>query len=115
MAAFSFVIHPNKIFLYDFHLQSWSEWVTDQDMSYLSWTADSRHVQYIQNTNGGRDPMVRRIRIGDSNPKDLFSLKSLRQFDGPLGRWSDTAPDGSQMFVRDASGRDIYALDVEFP
>jgi eukaryotic-like serine/threonine-protein kinase len=115
MAAFSFEPHPKKIFLYDFQLQKWAQWATDQDMSYLSWTADSRHVQYLQNTSGDRDPKVRRITIGDSHPQDLFGLKSLRQFDGPLGRWSDTAPDGSQMFVRDASGRDIYALDVEFP
>jgi Tol biopolymer transport system component len=115
MAAFSFEIHPKKIFLYDFHLQRWAQWVTDEDMSYLSWTADSRHVQYLQNISGDRDPKVRRIRFGDSHPRDLFGLKSLRQFDGPLGRWSDTAPDGSQMFVRDVSGRDIYALDVEFP
>jgi serine/threonine protein kinase len=115
LAAFSFELHPKKIFLYDFHLQRWTQWATDQDMSYLSWTADSRHVQYLQNTSGDRDPKVRRISIGDSHPEDLFDLKSLRQFDGPLGRWSDTAPDGSQMFVRDASGRDIYALDVEFP
>ena len=115
MAAFSFELHPKNIFLYDFHLQRWAQWVTDQDMSYLSWTADSRHVQYLQNISGDRDPKVRRITIGDSHPQDLFGFKSLRQFDGPLGRWSDTAPDGSQMFVRDASGRDIYALDVEFP
>ena len=115
LAAFSFELRPKKIFLYDFHLQRWAQWATDQDMSYLSWTADSRHVQYLQNTSGDRDPKVRRISIGDSHPEDLFDLKSLRQFDGPLGRWSDTAPDGSQMFVRDASGRDIYALDVEFP
>ena len=115
IAAFSFELHSRKIFLCDMHSQKWTEWVTDQDMSYLSWTADSHSLRYIQNTNGDRDAKVRRLSIGDSLPEDLFSLKGLRQFDGPEGSWSGPAPDGSQMFLRDLSGRDIYALDVDFP
>jgi serine/threonine protein kinase len=114
-AAFSFEPHPSTIFLYDFNTQRWAVWVTDKGMSYLSWTADSHSVQYLQNISGDRDARVRRVRFGDSHPQDLFSLAGLRWFDGPMGAWSDTTPDGSQMFVRDASGRDIYALDVDFP
>jgi serine/threonine protein kinase/Tol biopolymer transport system component len=115
LAALSFEVRPKKLFLYHFRAKKWVEWATNQDMSYLSWTPDSRHVQYVQSAGGDRDSRIRRAKIGDSNPEDLFTLEDLRQFDGTLGRWSDTAPDGSQMFVRDASGRDIYALDVDFP
>ena len=115
LAALSFERHPKKLLLYDFQAKKWVEWATNQDMSYLSWAPDSRHVQYVQSAGGDSDSRIRRVKIGESNPEDLFTLKDLRQFDGTLGRWSDTAPDGSQMFVRDASGRDIYALDVDFP
>ncbi len=93
----------------------WSEWVTDQGMGYLSWTPDSRYVQYVQDAGVDRVSRIRRVKVGDSHPEDLFSLQGLRRFSAPLGPWSDTAPDGSQMFDRDASGRDIYALDVDFP
>jgi len=115
IAALSFELHPKKLFLYDFHAQKWSEWLTDQDMGYLSWTADSRHVQYVEDSSFDRISSVRRAKVGDPRPEDIFNLKGLSQFDGTLGPWTDTALDGSQMFVRDVSGRDIYALDVDFP
>lgn len=31
-----------------------------------------------------------------------------------FGPWSDSAPDGSRMFLRAASTDDIYALDLDF-
>jgi hypothetical protein len=55
------------------------------------------------------------VEVGDSHPEDLFSLNGLRRYPGSQGFWSDSAPDDSRMFVRDESGRDIYALDVDFP
>jgi serine/threonine protein kinase/Tol biopolymer transport system component len=115
LAALSFELLPKKLFLYDVQTQNWTQWATDVDMGYLSWTADSRYVRYVQNAGVGRSSKIRSVRVGNSNPEDLFSLNGLRQFDELLGQWSSTAPDGSQMFVRDTSGRDIYALDVDFP
>jgi hypothetical protein len=115
IAAFSFELHPQKLFLYDLQTQEWAEWMMDRDMGYLSWTGDGRYVQYLQDASADRSSRLRRVKVGDSRPEDLFSLKELRQFDGSLGPWTDTAPDGSQMFVRDTSGRDIYALDVDLP
>lgn len=115
LAALSCEVRSKNIFLYDFRTNSWTNWVTDLDIGYPNWTADSRYLEYVQHNSGDRDPRVRRVRIGDSQPEDLFSLKGLRRFDGMGGPWSDTAADGSRMFLRDASGRDIYALDVDFP
>lgn len=115
LAALSFEVHPGKIFLYDFHTQEWAEWIKDEDIGYPSWTADGRYLEYVQHENGDSEPRVRRVKIGNSHPEDLFGLKGLRRFDGIAGPWSDIAPDGSRMFLRDTSGRDIYSLDVDFP
>jgi Tol biopolymer transport system component/DNA-binding winged helix-turn-helix (wHTH) protein len=115
LAALSSNIRPTKIFLYDFYTQVWIEWTTDEDVSYLSWTADGHYVHYVQNNSRDQDSKVRRVKVGDSHPEDLFNLRGLRRFDGDFSPWTDIAPDGSQMFLRDTSGRDIYALDVEFP
>jgi len=115
LAALSFEYPAKKILLYDFHTQKWTDWVTDQDVGYLSWTGDSHYLQYVQHNSGDNNVVVRRLKVGNSHPEDLFSLKGLRRYDGTAGFWSDTASDGSRMFVRDVSGRDIYALDVNFP
>jgi serine/threonine protein kinase/Tol biopolymer transport system component len=115
LAALSFEVRPTKIFLYNFHTRDWAEWATGEDVGYPSWTADSRYLEYVEHNVGDRDPRVRRVKVGDSHPEDRFSLKGLRRFDGIAGPWSDIAPDGSRMFLRDASGRDVYALDVDFP
>jgi len=113
LAALSAEVSPKKIYLYDFQTRKWVDWVTDQNVGYPSWTADSRYLQYVE--SGGPDARVRRVKVGSSHPEDLFNLKGLRRFDGINPPWSDTAPDGTRMFLRDTSGRDIYALDVEFP
>jgi eukaryotic-like serine/threonine-protein kinase len=115
LEATSCELRPSKLFLYDFHTQTWTEWTTDEDIGWEYWSADSRYLQYVQNSQSDHDPMIRRLMVGDSHPKDLFSLKDLREFRGPLSGWSNVTPDGSEMFTRDASGRDIYALDVDFP
>jgi eukaryotic-like serine/threonine-protein kinase len=115
LAALSFQYPAKQVFLYDFLTQKWTAWVTDQDVGYLSWTADSHYLQYVQHNSGDNNSVVRRLKVGTFRPEDLFSLKSLRRFDGTSGFWSDIAPDSSRMFVRDASGRDIYSLDVDFP
>ncbi len=115
LAALASEVRSTTIFLYDFNTRAWTKWATDQDIGYPAWTADSGSLEYVQHTSGDREARVRRVKLGESGPVDLFSLQGLRRFDGVGGPWSDTAPDGSRLFLRDTSGRDIYALDVEFP
>ncbi len=115
LAALSFEYPARKVLIYDFHTQRWSDWVTDHDVGYISWSADSHSLEYVQYNSGDSASRVRRVKVGDSHPQDLFNLKGLRRYPGSFGFWSDIAPDDSRMFVRDTSGRDIYALDVDFP
>jgi Tol biopolymer transport system component/DNA-binding winged helix-turn-helix (wHTH) protein len=114
LAALSFEYPAKKVFLYDIRTQKWTPWITDEDVGYISWTADSRYLQYVRNNSGDVESRVRRVPLGSSQPEDIFALKNLTRYDGTSGFWSDATPDGSRMFVRDASGRDVYAFDVDF-
>jgi hypothetical protein len=46
----------------------------------------------------------------------LLQLRDLNEYSDPLiGAWTGLAPDGSALFVRDLSAREIYALDLQLP
>jgi Tol biopolymer transport system component len=103
-----------KLMLYDFHSQAWSEWLTEAaNVDYPYWSSNSRYMYY--DNMGTENPHCRRVKVGDRNPEDLFSLNGLRRYFGLWGSWSGQAPDDSRLFVRDMSTQDIYALDVDFP
>jgi eukaryotic-like serine/threonine-protein kinase len=107
-------VGSKKIMLYVFQSQAWSEWLTETgDVDYPYWSSDSRYMYYTQITT--ENPHCRRVKLGDHNPEDLFSLNGLRRYFGIWGSWSGQAPDDSRLFVRDMSTQDIYALDVDFP
>jgi Tol biopolymer transport system component len=115
LAALSFEIPTKKLFLYDFHTRKWTPWITDiGGVDYPAWTADSQYVEY-QAASTGSNPKIRRVKLGDSHPQDLFSLKGYQPFNGGFGAWSDNAADDSRLFTRNATSREIYALDVDFP
>ena len=82
-------------------------------MDYPYWSSDSRYIYYTQVAID--NPHCRRVKLGDHNPEDLFSLNGLRRYFGIWGSWNGQAPDDSRVFVRDLSTQDIYALDVDFP
>jgi len=100
-----------KLFLYDFQTEKWSEWITDPDgVGYPAWSSDSRSIEYWSANK------IKRIKLGDSRPEDLFSIQTLNIFATPdIGPWNDSAADGSRMFLRDVSTEDLYALDIDFP
>ena len=56
-----------------------------------------------------------RARIGDSHYEHVFLQRGIERYLGPFGLWSGRAPDGSVLFVREASTREIYELQVELP
>jgi Tol biopolymer transport system component/predicted Ser/Thr protein kinase len=103
-----------KLMLYDFKTQKWSEWLSEaRNVNYPHWSADSRYVYYDNFATG--NPKWRRVKVGDNRAEDLFGLSGLRRYDGSWGSWSGVTPDGSALFVRDASTQEIYSLDVDFP
>jgi serine/threonine protein kinase/Tol biopolymer transport system component len=107
-------VDSKKIMLYDFQTQKWTEWVTDaRNILYGSWSADSRYFYY--SNDFADNPAYHRATLRESQPRELFSLNNLRRYAGIWGSWSGMAADGSQLFVKDTSTQEIYALDVTLP
>jgi len=107
-------VDSTKIMLYDFQTQKWAEWVTDaRNILYGSWSADSRYFYY--SNDFADNPAYHRATLRESQPRELFSLNNLRRYAGIWGSWSGMAADGSQLFVKDTSTQEIYALDVTLP
>jgi eukaryotic-like serine/threonine-protein kinase len=110
LATMDLTANSKKLFLFDFQTQKWSDWMTDPDgIAYLAWAPDSRSIHYDSNSS------YKQIRLGSSRPESLFSTAKLNIYLTELGPWADNAPDGSRMYLRDTTSRDIYALDVDFP
>jgi hypothetical protein len=53
--------------------------------------------------------------MGKTSAEMVADLVGEHRFGGRWGLWSGVAPDGSGLFVRDASSQEIYALDVDLP
>jgi len=107
-------VDSKRIMLYDFQTQKWLEWFTDAgNVNYGSWSSDGRYFYY--DTVIADNPTCRRVKMGEHNPEDLFSLGSLSRYVGFWGFWGGLAPDNSRLYVRDTSTQEIYALDVDLP
>jgi Tol biopolymer transport system component len=110
LAALNLEPVSKKLFLYDFQTGKWSDWINDPaGIGYPVWSSDGRSIDFWSAKE------IKRTKVGDSRSEDVFSLNSLNIYMIPeFGPWSDSAPDGSRMFLRDASTNDIYALDLDF-
>ena len=61
-------------------------------------------------------PTFRRAKVGQNLSEFLLQLRDLNEYSDPLiGAWTGLAPDGSALFIRDLSAREIYALDLKLP
>ncbi|HSS95379.1 MAG TPA: hypothetical protein VLK33_00035 [Terriglobales bacterium] len=107
-------IDSKRVMLYDFQTQKWSEWFKSEgNINYGGWSSDGRYFYY--DTFAAQNPASFRVRFGQHEPQNLYSLRGLRRYLGPWGSWSGQSPDDSRLYVRDAATPDIYALDVDFP
>ena len=99
-----------RLFLYDFQTDKWSPWIDDPaGIGYPAWSSDSRYIDFWSANT------IKRVKVGSARAEDLFSLTSMKIHMIPdFGPWNDNAPDGSRIFLRDASTDDIYALDLDF-
>jgi len=110
LAAMDLTANSKKLFLFDFQTQKWSDWMTDPDgVAYIAWAPDSRSVRYDSGI------AYKQVKLGSSRPEPLFGTEKLSIYMTELGPWADNAPDGSRMYLRDTTSRDIYALDLDLP
>ena len=104
----------HKIVIFDFKSQKWSDWISGPGArEYPAWSKDGKALYFA--TLGTDDPGYFRLKVGDDHPERIVDLKDLKQFSGDLGNWSGITPDESQLFVRDLSTDEIYALDLLLP
>ena len=110
LAALNLENLSRQLFLYDFQKEKWTEWINAPDgIGYPAWNSDSRSLDFWSATK------IQRVKVGSTRAQDLFSLNTLKiHISTEFGPWNDSAPDGSRMFLRDASTDDIYSLDLDF-
>jgi Tol biopolymer transport system component len=79
---------------------------------YSSWSRDG--TLYFGRTTGPDEEGIFRLHAIDGN---ITRVAAAPRFPlvGVWGIWSGTTPDGSLLLFRDASTRDIYALDTQIP
>ena len=107
-------LDSQQLVLFDFHSQTWSKLasVNGAIIGYSSWSRDSSSVYF--NAGLGDYSEIYRVGIGSRKSDRLLRWKELHQA-STLGQWFTLAPDDSPLLSRDASIREIYALDVKFP
>ena len=104
-----------KLFLFNFKTQKWSNWITEPGgFGFPNWSPDGRYLFY--DIAFSEHPSFQRSQVGKTRSELLVDLKALTRFKSrAAGPWSNIAPDGSALFVRDLSTDELYALDLELP
>jgi Tol biopolymer transport system component len=104
-----------KLLLFNFKTQKWSDWITEPGaFGFPNWSPDGHYLYY--DIAFSDHPTFQRIQVGQTRSELLADLKALTRFKSrAAGPWSNVAPDGSALFVRDLSTDEIYALDLELP
>src|SRR6516164_9621202 len=104
-----------KLLLFNFKTQKWSDWITEPGaFGFPNWSPDGHYLYY--DIAFIDHPTFQRIQVGQTRSELLADLKALTRFKSrAAGPWSNVAPDGSALFVRDLSTDEIYALDLELP
>jgi Tol biopolymer transport system component len=100
-----------KLMLYDFKTQRWSELATGS-VAFPSWSRDGNFVYF--DSLVGTNPGIYRVRINNQKVEQIAPMTGLRRA-GLVFTWSGLAPDDSPLILRDVGAQDIYAFDWEAP
>ena len=103
-----------KLMLYDTASKKWSRWqmLESGALSYPIWAPDSKSI-YFEDLVSGEGAYCR-ANVGESHYEHVFLQRDIERYLG-FGLWSGRAPNGSVLFVREASTREIYELQVKLP
>ena len=110
--AVAVTVDGQKLMLFDFQTQKWSELASGSLVGWPEWSADSRYVFYID----ARPLAYSRVEINDHKVERVANLEQARGLN--VGRfWSyyGVTPDGSPLCLRNTGIQEIYALDVDLP
>jgi hypothetical protein len=102
----------NKVMLYDFPTQRWSEFMDGMDYGTPTWSLDSKFV-YMQRKNGDGSVEVVRISVPDGKIERVLDLKGITLG----GYWPDGVdllPDNSPLLMLDKNAQEIYRLELRY-
>jgi Tol biopolymer transport system component len=104
-----------KLMLYETQSQKWRQWQTLESgaLNYPVWAADSKSIYFDDLISG--EGAYCRAKVGESHYEHVFLQRGIERYLGPFGLWSGRSPDGSVLFVQEASTREIYELTVDLP
>ena len=104
-----------KLMLYDTQTKKWSEWqtVASGALNYPAWSEDSKSIYFDDLVSG--EGSYCRANVGESHYDRVLELAGLERYPGVLGLWSGRAPDGSPLFVKDASTGEVFELEASLP
>ena len=104
-----------KLMLYDTQTKKWSEWqtVASGALNYPAWSEDSKSIYFDDLVSG--EGSYCRANVGENHYDRVLELGGLERYLGVLGLWSGRTPDGSPLFVKDASTGEVFELEASLP
>jgi Tol biopolymer transport system component len=104
-----------KLKLYDTKVKKWSDWqnLDSGAVNYPVWSSDSESIYFDDLVSG--EGAYCRAKVGENHFEQVFSQTGIERYLGPFGPWSGRAPDGSVLFVQEASVREVYELRLNLP
>ncbi len=101
-----------KIMLFDFATQQWSE-LANAAVGAILWSRDGQFV-YFDN-GASLAPAIYRVRIADHKLEQVCSLKDIRRALSFWSAWMGLSPDDTPLLMRDTGTQEVYALDFHVP
>jgi Tol biopolymer transport system component len=107
-------VDSQRLMLFDFSTRTWTPLVDShgKSLGYTSWSHDSRYVYY--NTYLYQRGTIHRVDVSRRMDERVPFPENI-DMAVTLGQWFTLAPDDSPLFLRDASVREIFALDLGLP
>ena len=100
-----------RLMLFDLSRQKWQQWFQAPSIAYPAFSRSGKYLYFSDSSAG-----FYRVRLGDKKVERVAAIDvpgEMKMDD--FWYWTGLAPDDSPVFLRDASTREIYALDVDFP
>jgi Tol biopolymer transport system component/DNA-binding winged helix-turn-helix (wHTH) protein len=101
--------------LFDWKTGTWGPLaqLTGTLVGYTSWSRDSREV-YFNTSATATEEVFYRVPVATRVAEHIPGPKGMQQ-PATLGPWFTVAPDGSLLFLRDASVNEIFSFKLELP
>jgi Tol biopolymer transport system component/DNA-binding winged helix-turn-helix (wHTH) protein len=95
----------NRLLLFDFTIQKWTELLAGQRAGGPHWSRDGKYIYFGSGHEGGR--AIFRIGIGDHKIELWASLKGARLAQGVFGAWNGWTLDDQPLMLRDEGTEEI--------